>query len=149
MDWEDILDEPKTIRVVTKLPDEDAKEEMMENGYFTISGFCKGLIDIAPLPTDESVTIICNDEFLLNGMKPNIVTPETEGVICGPIVICGYDPETGDSVSLTDRQVKEALDYCQRNNLHGMSLEGAYRYSKAIGPLQRSYDALNRGMEAY
>lgn len=149
MDWENILDEPKKIRVVTKLPDEDAKEELMENGYFTISEFCKGLIDIAPLPTDERVTIICNDEFLLNGMKPNIVTPETEGVICGPIVICGYDPETGDSISLTDEQVTKALDYCQRNNLHHMSLEGAYRYSKVIGPLQRSYDALNRGMEAY
>lgn len=149
MDWENILDEPKKIRVVTKLPDEDAKEELMENGYFTISEFCKGLIDIAPLPTDESITIICNDEFLLNGMKPNIVTPETEGVICGPIVICGYDPETGDSISLTDEQVTKALDYCQRNNLHNMSLEGAYRYSKVIGPLQRSYDALNRGMEAY
>ena len=109
MDFEDMYDEPKTIRVVTKLPGDDAKEVMMENGYGTISEFCKGLIDIAPLPTDDSLTIICNDEFLINGMKPNIVTPETEGVICGPIIICGYDPESGDSISLTERQVEEAL----------------------------------------
>ena len=150
MDFEDMYDEPKAIRVVKKLPDEEAKETMMENGYGTISEFCKGLIDIAPLPTDGSVTIICNDEFLVNGMKPNIVTPETEGVICGPIILCGYDPESGDSISLTDKQVKEALEYCERNNLHGMSLEGAFRYSKVIGPLQRSYDALiNKQMEAF
>jgi hypothetical protein len=142
---------PEKIRVVEKLPNEDAKITEIANDYKSISKFCGGLIDITTLATDSSVDIICNDEFLYNGMEPNIVTPETEGVLCGPIILCGYDPDNGNSISLTDKQADEALKYCARNNLHHMSLEGAYRYSKVIGPLQQSEDELNkqaREMEA-
>jgi hypothetical protein len=34
------------------------------------------------------------------------------------------------------------LKYCSRNNLHHMSIEGALRYAKVIGPLQKSEDEL-------
>jgi hypothetical protein len=135
------------ITVVTKLPNEPAKVEKMKNAYKTISEFCGGLIDMTELPKDDLVSVICNDESLINGMETNIVMPETEGVFCGPIVFAGYDPETGDSVSLTEKQIKTVLRYCERNMLHHMSLEGAYRYSKVIGPLQESEDALEE-MEA-
>jgi len=138
---------PEEITVVTKLPNEPAKVEKMKNAYKTISEFCGGLIDMTELPKDDLVSVICNDESLINGMETNIVMPETEGVLCGPIVFAGYDPETGDSVSLTERQIKTVLRYCERNMLHHMSLEGAYRYSKVIGPLQKSEDALEE-MEA-
>lgn len=130
----------RKITVVTKLPNEGAKIRKIENDYKAISGFCEGFIDMVELPKDGRMTIICNDNFLNNGMEPNIVMPEREEVICGPLIIAGYDPETGETVSLTEEQKKKALKYCERNNLHHMSLEGAYRYSKVIGPLQESYD---------
>ena len=140
---------PELIRVVTKLPNEEAKITTMKNDYKTISSFCQGFIDMTELPKGENIDLICNDEFLMNGMETNIVMPEREQVFCGPLVFCGYDPETGDSVSLSDRQVEEVIKYCKRNMLHNMSLEGAYRYAKVIGPLQEAEDALGNEMEAY
>ena len=140
---------PELIRVVTKLPNEEAKITTMKNDYKTISSFCQGFIDMTELPKGENIDLICNDEFLMNGMETNIVMPEREQVFCGPLIFCGYDPETGDSVSLSDRQVEEVMKYCKRNMLHNMSLEGAYRYAKVIGPLQEAEDALGNEMEAY
>jgi hypothetical protein len=101
---------PEKIRVVEKLPNEDAKITEIANDYKSISKFCGGLIDITTLATDSSVDIICNDEFLYNGMEPNIVTPETEGVLCGPIILCGYDPDNGNSISLTDKQADDRAE---------------------------------------
>ncbi len=139
---EDEYETPKVIKVVTKLPNEEAKVEEISNDYSTVSNFCKGMIDMVDHPKDQGISIICNDEFLFNGMEPNIVVPEREEVFCGPLIFCGYDPETGDSISLTDEQVDTAMKYCKRNMLHHMSLEGAIRYAKVIGPLQQSYDEL-------
>lgn len=133
---------PKKIKVVTKLPNEDAKVVEMTNAYRDISDFCGGLIDMVDHPKDDCVSIICNDEFLVRGMEPNIVAPEREEVFCGPIIFCGYDRDSGDSISLTDKQTDMVLKYCSRNNLHHMSIEGALRYAKVIGPLQKSEDEL-------
>lgn len=66
------MDENK-IRVVTKLPNEDARVTEISNKYPEIAHFCKDLIDMTDMPRDESMTIIFNDEFLMNGMEPNIV----------------------------------------------------------------------------
>lgn len=67
------------ITVVMKLPDEKVEVRKIKNTYKVLSEFCEGLIDIAPCPID-GVDIIFNDEFLMNGMRPNIVTPETMGL---------------------------------------------------------------------
>jgi hypothetical protein len=152
MDEEETLEEPKIIRVITKLPNEEPKIVDMSTEISGIQEFCQGLIDITGLPKDETVQVICNDNFLCNGMEPNIVVPEWEQVFCGPLIFTGFEPETGETVSLTDKQIEETLRYCKRNNLHHMSLEGAYRYSKVILPLQQSYDELGideTQMEAY
>lgn len=149
---EEEKDSDQIIRVITKLPNEEPIVTEMSNGVEATQRFCEGLIDISSLPKDGNVMVICNDGFLLNGMEPNIVLPEWEEVFCGPLIFAGYDPETGDTISLTDKQVEETLKYCKRNNLHHMSLEGAYRYAKVIGPLQQSYDELGideTQMEAY
>jgi hypothetical protein len=135
---------PVEITVVTKLPNEEAKVTKMKNDYKTISNFCEGLIDMTSHPKDDQMSIICNDNFLMNGMKTNIVVPEREEVYCGPLIFCGYDEETGNSISLTDKQIEMTLKYCKRNMLHNMSLEGAYRYAKVIGPFQESEDALTK-----
>lgn len=132
----------ENIRVVVKEPNKQAEARVIPNDYKTIASLCGGCIDITEMPTDETVDIICNDECLINGMEPCIVMPEREGVLCGTLVFAGYDPETGNSTSLSEEQQKKALRYCERNKVISMSLEGAYRYSKVIGPLQQSYDEL-------
>ena len=132
------------IRVVTKLPNEEPKVEEIENTYEKISSFCGGYIDMVEHPKVNDVTIVCNDSFLCNGMEPNIVLPERKEVFCGPLIFCGYDPETGDSISLTEEQEKKVLSYIERNNLHHMSLEGAYRYCEVIGPYQKAVDEIQK-----
>jgi len=127
------------IKVIIKYPNKEAEVKEIDNDYKVLSNICEGLIDMVSLPADETIDIICNDEFLYNGMEANIVTPENEGVIAGPIILAGYDFETGDTISLTDEQIKTGLKYLKRNIVYNMTIERAYLYSKVIGPLQQSY----------
>lgn len=83
---------------------------------------------------------------LMNGMSPNIVVPEWESVFPGPLIFAGYDPETGNTISLTNKQIDKVLNYINRNQVFNMSLDRAYLYSKVIGPFEQCEDALK--MEA-
>lgn len=139
---EEIEADPKLIKVVIKEPNKEPEVKEIVNSYRNISNICHGLIDFTYLPTDESVDVILNDESLMNGMEPNVVVPESENVWAGPLIFAGNDPETGETISLTDRQIEKVMKYIERNQVFGMSLKGAYIYSKAIGPLQQSQDAM-------
>lgn len=130
--------EQEGIRAIVKYPDQKPVEKTLKGGYKEISDICQGLIDISTLPDDPSVTLIVNDVSLVNGMRPNIVMPEYRTVLCGPIVICGADLETGESVSLSKEQLEKAESYLRENEVHHMSLEGAYRYCQAIAPLREA-----------
>lgn len=121
-------EETKMIKVVTKLPNEEAKVVEMENRYGFIRKFCKGTIDMIGFPNDNKASIICNDEFLMNGMEPNIIIPEREEVFCGPLIFAGYDPETSETVSLSAKQVETIKKYCEKNSLQNMKLKDAYDY---------------------
>ena len=133
------------VKVITKLPNEKAKITEMPNDYESVSEFVGGLIDSTFLPTDEDIDVIVNDSSLTLGMKPNIVTPEYEGVLAGPLIFCTHDDD-GNMVSLSDEQIEKTMKYIERNSVFNMSLERAYQYSQIIGPLQRCEDEL--GMEA-
>ncbi len=133
------------VKVITKLPNEKAKVEEIPNDFNFVSEFVGGLIDSTFLPTDEDIDVIVNDSSLTLGMNPNIVTPEYEGVLAGPLIFCTHNEE-GNMVSLSDEQIKKTMKYIERNNVFNMSLERAYLYSQIIGPLQRCEDGL--GMEA-
>ncbi len=141
MDDEEI-EEPRIIKVITKLPNEEPRIVEMSTKCEVMKAFCKGMLGASNLPTDETIQIIYNDNFLNFNMEPNIVLPEWEEAICGPLIVTGYVPDTGDTVSLTEKQIEKTLKYLKRNNLHHMSIEGAYRYSKVIYPLQKSFDAM-------
>ncbi len=139
---EEMEEAPSMIKVVIKEPNKEPEIKEIVNSYRNISNICQGLIDFTYLPTDESVDVIVNDESLVNGMEPNVVVPESENVWAGPIIFAGNNPETGETVSLSDKQIEHVLKYIERNQVFGMSLKGAYIYSKAIGPLQQSQDAM-------
>ena len=66
----------------------------------------EGTIDAIRL--DRRVSLICNDEFLLNDMPPNLwaVGPTYRGVaVHGPCLVVGFDPSTGEHESLTDEDL--------------------------------------------
>ena len=141
-----MMKKEEIITVVMKLPDEKVEVRKIKNTYKELSEFCEGLIDIASSPID-GVDIIFNDEFLMNGMRPNIVTPENYGVICGPIIFAGVDSQTGDTISLTEEQVKKVIQYCNDNMLFNMALESAYAYSRSVGSFNKYMREMMEGKE--
>lgn len=79
-----------------------------------------GSIEGADLPNIEDVFGYCNDEGLLVGLEPNIYRPEWKDAIVGPIVFTGAGDE-GDSISLTQNQVKKVTEYLNTNSVADFS----------------------------
>ena len=130
----------KKIKVVVKIPNKDAEVKVIDSGYETLSDIVGGLIDIISLPMDNNIDIVCNDEGLLMSMNPNIVIPEYESVLVGPIVFQSYNIETGDAMSLTDEQIDTVIKYCNCNKVNDMALEDAYYYSKFLSMSRNGVD---------
>ncbi len=118
------------IRVVIKEPYKDPEIKTIKNDYKRISEYLGGMMDITEFPLDETIDVMVNDESLLNGMDPNIIVPEIEGVWAGPIIFAGYEPETGESISLSDRQIEKVMEYIKENASRDQTLSEAYLHSK-------------------
>lgn len=135
----------RKIKVVLKKPNEKALVTEINNEYEQFAELVDGLIDMTEHPIIEDVDVILNDMSLMNGMSPNIVVREWESVFAGPLIFAGYDPETGNTISLTDKQIGKVLNYINRNQVFNMSLDMAYLYSKVICPFEQCEDALKNG----
>lgn len=119
------------IRVIVKEPNKDLEIKEIENDYKELSKICQGMIDMTPLPTDDNIDICCNDEFLFNGMEANIISPEREGLFCGPLIFMGYQEEDGSSISLTDEQIEKVKNYISKNQVRDMDVIDVYDYMKS------------------
>ncbi len=78
--------------------------------------------------TESGIDLFCNDEGKLANLEMNRFFPEFRDIICGPILAIGHDGE-GASVSLTDDQVREAVEMFTRKyppSLFGNSDEGFF-----------------------
>lgn len=128
---EEYEETPKMVKVITKEPNREPEIREIPNDYRCLAEFCKGLIDMGEMPFDRSVNYIVNDCSLRNGMEPNIVLPEYENLIAGPVMFAGNDEE-GNTISLTDKQVKRIMKYIERNQVFNMSMEGAYIYMMSM-----------------
>jgi hypothetical protein len=119
------------IKVVVKEVDKDPEIREVENDIHFLQSEVGGLIDITTLPGCENVDIIVNDNFINLNMPANFMMPECDNVIGGNAVFAGYDPETGDTVSLTDKQIEKVMSYLQENTVKRMDLSMAYYTMKA------------------
>ncbi len=129
------------VKVITKRPNENPKVEEIDNEYESLYGFVLGLIDYTYLPKREDIDIIVNDSSLCLGMTPNIVIPEYEHVLAGPIIFSTHN-EDGEMISLNDEQIECILKYINKNQVFNMSLDRAFEYSKMIKPLRECEDEL-------
>ena len=129
------------VKVITKRPNEKPKVEDIENEYESLYNYVLGLIDYTYLPKREDIDIIVNDSSLILGMDANIVLPEYERVLAGPIIFAAHN-ENGDMVSLNDEQIDYILKYIDKNQVFNMSLERAFQYSRIIKPLRECEDEL-------
>ncbi len=59
---------------------------------------------------DNGIVLYCNDEGKIQGLTPSVIVVNSEGetveMICGNVLLVGYDFEEDHSVSLTDEQIK-------------------------------------------
>ena len=59
---------------------------------------------------ENGIILYCNDEGKINNLTPSVIVVNSEGetveMICGNVLLVGYDFEEDHSVSLTDEQIK-------------------------------------------
>lgn len=96
--------------IVVCKPGSAPRKTTSDNTLEAMQSIVDGLIERVPL--DDGVDLWLNEEGLLDGLTPNRIVTDSNGVewpIVGQFFICGVGVETGESLSLTDRQATEWL----------------------------------------
>ena len=130
-EYEEIEEKPRMIKVIVKQPNGDPEIKEVPNAYEEMAEFCHGFIGMGEMPFNRRINYIVNDSSLVNGMEPNIVLPEYENLIAGPVIFAGNDDE-GNTISLTDEQIEKVMKYIGRNQVFYLSMEGAYIYMMSM-----------------
>lgn len=99
-----MIDVQRNIKVLYVEPFKEPVEMFIKNNLQEKRRLVDGNIEYAYLLNDYSISIICNDESKINGMKPN--RDIGHDIIFGPFVIAGYD-DSGEDRSLTEEQIKK------------------------------------------
>lgn len=112
------MDENKIIRILVKRPKEEAEIVEIEDTLENLQEIVGGLIDCTQMPGSEDIDIFFNDEGLLEHLEGNVwLAGPCGNCIVGTCYFVGYDSETGESVSLTDKQIKECQKYIKNFEL--------------------------------
>ena len=99
-----MIDVQSNIKVLYVEPFKEPVEMFIKNNLQEKRRLVDGNIEYAYLLNDYSISIICNDESKINGMKPN--RDIGHDIIFGPFVIAGYD-DSGEDRSLTEEQINK------------------------------------------
>ena len=92
-----VIAEPGKLPVVSFITDSLQDMQQIVGGYIELFE-----------TTESGIDLFCNEEGKLIGLEYNRFFPELQDIVCGPIIAVGHDEE-GASVSLTEEQVKEAI----------------------------------------
>lgn len=92
----------RNIKVLYVEPFKEPVEMFIKNNLQEKRKLVKGDIEYAYLLNDYNISLICNEESKLNGMKPN--RDIGHDIIFGPFLIAGYD-DSGEDRSLTEEQI--------------------------------------------
>jgi hypothetical protein len=118
------------IQVVAKEP---GKAPVIRTIANTLSGMREivgGTIEIVRFDPEGKVELVCNDDFLALGMKPNVYVPTIDAVICGPFFMAApmMTPDGVEFRSMTDEEtalwmerlrVPSTGSYIRVNHEHG------------------------------
>lgn len=133
--------EERKIRVVIKEVDKPCEVKEIPYGYKSFQQYVQGLYEIVEMPNHKNIDIACNEEYLLNGMKANLVLPEQNNVLGGPLIFMGYEPKEGDCISLTDKQIEEVKEFVRTHEVQNMSIAEAYYGMKAVQAMTSEAEA--------
>ena len=119
------------IKVVVKEVNKPCEVKEIDNDYKAFQGVVQGLYEITKMPNREDIDIACNEEYLYNGMDANLIVPEQENVLGGPLIFMSYNAETGDSCSLTDEQITAVQGFVKTHEVRHLTIVEAYYAMKA------------------
>lgn len=101
-------------KIVFKEPGKAAKVMFIEDILEKLQELVAGFIECVPLSGD--LTLVCNEEGKLLGLKPNVHLLLRGDVVVGNILIVAYDEE-GDLRDLSEKEEEQALTFL---NLYGV-----------------------------
>ena len=100
-----LLVEPNRLPQLIEIQKDLKEYQRLVNGY----------IEVAYLPDDCDVVLICNDEGKINNMELN--RDIGYDIIAGPFLVVGDDYENADFKSLTDEQILKYKMIFDRNSI--------------------------------
>jgi hypothetical protein len=110
-----------TLTIVVKKPGEKAYVAQMEDDLKAMQSIVGGYIQYLPglsLGLPSGLDMYSNEEAkIMPGHEPNVWLFDKTDQIWGTLFFVGGDDETGDSRSLTDDEVAEALDWCEKESV--------------------------------
>lgn len=98
-----------------KLPEERIIDNDLKTLQHTVAYGEDALIEMAYLPKDNSVVLVCNEEGKINGMKPN--RDIGYDIIYGPFFIAADDRDSGEFKSLSDAQILKYKMLFDKNSI--------------------------------
>lgn len=99
------------MRVLLYPVGEDPRFVEIDGGLESMQALVGGLIEMVEL--DEGIDIVVNEEGKGIGLSPNrmwIIRDQVEDVFYGAFFVCAVN-EDGESIELTDEQLKRTLNF--------------------------------------
>lgn len=106
-------EQKKMIKVLIKEPYKEPYVKEIIDELKSFQEIVGGHIECVEMPGVKNVDIYVNDEGKLDKLAGNFWLPEYEDCVCGTCYMVGYEPETGDNISITDNQIKKCLKYIE------------------------------------
>lgn len=101
----------KLIRVLIKEPYREPYIKEIEDTLEAKQMIVGGLIECVEMPDVKNVDIYVNEEGKLDHLPGNFWLPEYEDCTVGTCFLIGFNPEDGENVSITDKQIEKCKKY--------------------------------------
>jgi len=110
-------EQKKIIRVLVKEPYKEPYLKEIEDTLENLQEIVGGYIECVEMPGQRNVDLYVNEEGKLDRQKGNFWLPEYEDCVVGTCFMVGADPEEGELVSITDKQVEDCKKYIKKYEL--------------------------------
>mgnify|MGYP003293114903 CR=1 FL=1 len=126
-------EQKKIIRVLVKEPYKEPYLKEIEDTLENLQEIVGGYIECVEMPGMRNVDLYVNEEGKLDRQTGNFWLPEYEDCVVGTCYMVGYEPEEGESIDITDRQIKECEKYIKAYELpKGMDLYNDFYILEAL-----------------
>jgi hypothetical protein len=132
------------IKVLVRRAGRQPTVEVIDNTLEAKQKIVGGMIEMPYNPAfSEGLQIVCNEEGkFADDPKPNVYWGDID-IMFGDILFVGVDESTGETVSLTPEQIKEATAWIAENDASGATDSG-FTGGELSGIIMDLYADLNR-----